>query len=423
VSESDFVRKLDVDDSLAAAPSANRQKPDAPPSRLRLTALSQVRRTRVEPLLPGLNIPLRTLSVVCGRQGLGKSAITCEFTGRLTRDGYGVIFLAEEDEAGAVIRPRLEAADADLDRVFTVDAVRDAKGRGVLLPRDTDELGRLAKEENVRLVVIDPWTNHLDVADVDKGNVRDALMPVVRVARAVGLVVLLVAHPTKRADGDPLDQIAHASAVSQIARSAYFLTLDPEAEGGADPKKNPHRLLTHCKSNLMPYGQTLRYRIETRILPADGDQPEVATALAVPAGTSDLDYLTIREQVRRLQNPIRDDRPTAQGNATSWLRDYLADGQPHDRDALLTDGEEAGHAPRTVQRAARTMGVTQTRQGWALSDPDSRQDAMRMELGADGANGAEKTPAPSAPTSPSFSRQDGWRDPVDADLYQREAER
>ena len=62
----------------------------------------------------------------------------------LTRAGHGVIFLADEDETEAVVRPRLEAAGANLDRAFTLEATREDEFGGVLLPRDTDERGKVA---------------------------------------------------------------------------------------------------------------------------------------------------------------------------------------------------------------------------------------------------------------------------------------
>jgi hypothetical protein len=64
-----------------------------------------------------------------GQQGIGKSIAAIDQAARETQLGHGVIFLAEEDSAGGVIRPRCEAAEADIDRVFIVDAVRPATSR------------------------------------------------------------------------------------------------------------------------------------------------------------------------------------------------------------------------------------------------------------------------------------------------------
>jgi hypothetical protein len=40
--------------------------------------------------------------VLCGQAGLGKSLVTFHWAARLTEQKWGVIFLAEEDEVGAV---------------------------------------------------------------------------------------------------------------------------------------------------------------------------------------------------------------------------------------------------------------------------------------------------------------------------------
>ena len=96
-----------------------------------------------------------------------------------------VVILSAEDDAEDTIRPRLEAAGADLQRCFILDAVRDvdadgnATQRAFSLKRDLERLSTLIAElRDVRLVVIDPISAYLGDADSHKNaEVRALLAP------------------------------------------------------------------------------------------------------------------------------------------------------------------------------------------------------------------------------------------------------
>jgi KaiC/GvpD/RAD55 family RecA-like ATPase len=326
-------------------------------------------------------IPLGSVAVCAGAQGIGKSVISCALASDVTRQGHGVIFLAEEDAAEAVVLPRCEAAGVDLARVFTIEATRSDDFAGVLLPRDTVELADLAAAHDVRLLVVDPWSNHLDGIDVDKGAVRNALMPIVRVAREANLVVLLIAHPVKRDTGDPLTTIAHASAVTQVARSAFFVLVDPE-RGVSDPRHNPHRLVCHVKANLTSFRESLRYSIQPTLLPAIDHAPEASVPRAIHTGSSELGYLDARARLRR-EEPHEGGEPrTKTGRTRQWLHRFLKERGPTRKPEVIRAGEAAGHAARTVERVYREIGVPPYREDgepattnvlWAIT-PDTQHE-------------------------------------------------
>jgi hypothetical protein len=357
--------------------------------RLRLRPLSSITRRQHVMLLPGWSVPIGTATVLAGQQGVGKGTILARVAAVLSRDGFGVIFLSEEDSAEAVIKPRIQAADGDVERVYLVEAARRDDLGGVLLPRDTDELGELAASVNARLIVIDPWTNHVNALEVDRGSMRQALMPLRYIAEQNTLVVALAAHPVKNAGrGHPLDEIAHASAVSQIARSGYWVTLDPEH--GANANENPYRLVAHIKHNLTRQGDTLRYRLDEVTLPAGNGEPEMQIVTAREDGTSMLDYVGIRRREQSLNRAPNDDTKIA--NCVDWLTDYLADGEPQESGVVIAAGEAAGWQKRTIERARAVAGVT-THRGrvgtpstWRLT---SRHPVAAHEnVGATGATGA-----------------------------------
>src|SRR5262245_25223317 len=79
----------------------------------------------------GQRIPLGMLTLVAGRPGQGKSIWTADLAARISRTGKGVIFSNLEDPLGPVVKPRLEAAGAVLDRIHFWNPT---------LPRDTETL-------------------------------------------------------------------------------------------------------------------------------------------------------------------------------------------------------------------------------------------------------------------------------------------
>jgi len=119
-------------------------------------------------------IPLGSVSLLAGREGLGKSTVSTELgaqatRGELTGDLHGkpahVVYASAEDSPETTIVPRLLAAGADLDRVSLLEVVyRDdgAELPGALtLPDDTPALADAVREADARLLVLDPLVSYL----------------------------------------------------------------------------------------------------------------------------------------------------------------------------------------------------------------------------------------------------------------------
>src|SRR5262249_44448821 len=95
-----------------------RARPKVSNRRLRLRALSEVQPRRVRWLVPG-QIPLRFPPRVAGVGGLGKSTwlLARAAEGSVAPEPWDTIYVSFEDTAEEVLRPRVEAAGGDLDRV------------------------------------------------------------------------------------------------------------------------------------------------------------------------------------------------------------------------------------------------------------------------------------------------------------------
>lgn len=129
-------------------------------------------------LWPG-QIARGKVSIVAGNPGLGKSQITAYLAATVTTGGVwpvngdrcqsgGVIFLSAEDDPADTIRPRLEAAGADLNKTYLLKSVTNYNKQGKAIQRtfnlktDLPNLEKLLIElNNIALLVIDPITAYL----------------------------------------------------------------------------------------------------------------------------------------------------------------------------------------------------------------------------------------------------------------------
>ena len=98
------------------------------------------------------------MSIIAGNPGLGKSQIAASIAAIVTTGGLwpvdqqqckagSVVFLNGEDDPADTLRPRLQAAGADLDCVYFVDGVTVNSGNGenskqFSLESDLDGLGK-----------------------------------------------------------------------------------------------------------------------------------------------------------------------------------------------------------------------------------------------------------------------------------------
>src|SRR5207237_4933693 len=124
-------------------------RPTTPVAAFRLHTLD---RQPVQWLVPGW-LARGALALLDGDPGLGKSTLAAELAARLSRgDGQqppaSVLILSAEDDPARVIRPRLEAAGADLQRILLLESVGPEE-RPVQLPEDCDTLGQLIEDEHI----------------------------------------------------------------------------------------------------------------------------------------------------------------------------------------------------------------------------------------------------------------------------------
>ena len=215
------------------------------------------------------------ISFIAGEPGIGKSQIAAYIAAAVSTGGdwpFGegaarrgdVIYITAEDGAAETIRPRLEAAGANLDRVHIIERVTDEFG-----PRSFSLVADMARLDHVleairkpRIVIVDPINACLSSTYAPLFNpnnvthVRGLLCRLEAVAAQHRVAMICVTHFTK-AKGSALFRIAGSFAFVAAARSVFTVTRKED-----DPDQ---RVLGPAKNNLAADGHPIAFRIEQRL--------------------------------------------------------------------------------------------------------------------------------------------------------------
>ena len=187
-------------------------------------------------LWPGV-IPKGMLSLLGGKQGLGKSFLICDLAARVSSgdpmpDGTQqqpgkVLLLAREDDASCVLLPRLRSAKADLSRVCWSVFANTTTGSPIDLAAHVNLLIEATATHAFNLIVVDTFAAFAP-AGTDANAAQDVrllLDALTRLARSTGAAVMVVAHlrKTGQGDGDPMDAIAGSAQMTAGVRVATLL--------------------------------------------------------------------------------------------------------------------------------------------------------------------------------------------------------
>jgi hypothetical protein len=213
-------------------------------------------------------VPRGALTILDGDPGLGKSTITTDLAARVSRgwnrppgggpaEGSkpaGVILLSAEDDNSRTIRPRLEAAGADLNRVHIFEGIRkDDETTPPVLPWDLGFRESAIKEHEVAVVIIDPFLAFLD-SGLDAHKDQRVLHKMKQLAEDTGVSMVLIRHLNKLTGGSAMYRGGGSIGITGAARSAMLVGRHPD-----EPSKC---VLASVKSNLGPIPKALTYSVE-----------------------------------------------------------------------------------------------------------------------------------------------------------------
>jgi hypothetical protein len=308
-----------------------------------------------------LQIPLGTLTLVGGREGIGKTIYTYTDAAAVTKGTlrgkyYGipkaVVVAATEDSWEHTIVPRLMAAGADLERVLRVEVIENNGTYGTLvLPRDLIALEQLIKDEGAALLILDPLISRVSGDTFKSTEVRKSLEPLVEMLDRVKAAGLGIIHVSKRSDTDPLTLLTDSRAFAQVARAALFVMVDPDDENV--------RCIGTIKNNLGPNNlPVLTFSIEGATV-AETEEGAITAGKLAWKGERP-------ESIRELLEATREssETRTAIREAMLWLNDYLTDVGGRAKSAEVKKaGKLTGHSESALNRARGRPRSSSTRRG------------------------------------------------------------
>jgi|tagenome__1003787_1003787.scaffolds.fasta_scaffold20978296_3 hypothetical protein len=310
-------------------------------------------------------IPEAAVTLLAGREGVGKSTIEADIVanitnGKLPGEHFGtpksVIICATEDSWRQTINPRLVAAGADLDRVFRVDAYTPEGFDGTLqLPEDIERVREIVADHDVVLIVLDPLMSELSVKlDTHKdAEVRRGLEPLSRLAHTANLSVIGLIHENKSSASDLLSRIMGSRAFTAVVRAVLYAARRDEEDDEFVTVGTPQFVLGQIKSNLgrkVPHA--MRYHIDGVIVGYDPKkQKDIWSSHIVWETMEDQSV----EDIVKNQEAVKRDQTITEVKA--WLKKYLQDKGEVPSETVLKAGEAIGYSRSTVQRARGALKV------------------------------------------------------------------
>ena len=278
-----------------------------------LTPLSNVQPQKVRWTWPN-RIPEGKLSILAGNPGLGKSFLTLDTAARVSKgDPWpdsdvpnpigSVVLLSAEDGLADTIRPRLDAAGADVSKIVALEGIVVRKGsyaREFDLTKDLAALEQaIRRMPDTRLVIIDPITAYMGSTDSHKNaEVRRVLAPLARIAERHHVAVIAVSHLNKNDAQQAIHRTMGSLAFVAAARAVWLVIRHKD-------QKDKRRLVP-CKANLSINPTGLAFEIVDGVVEFDAEPFEVDSPDDFTSDKSAMD-----RAVDMLQDLLKDGRVAA----------------------------------------------------------------------------------------------------------------
>jgi putative DNA primase/helicase len=300
-------------------------------------------------------IALGKLTLLAGEPGLGKTFAAIDIaahvsTGSPFIDGSTppkgkVAIITAEDGAGDTIRPRLDAAGADVSQVLHVDGVAQLQALGFLsLQTDLLPLSEFIEEHKLKLIIIDPLAAFLgDKIDSHSNTqVRAVLGPLCELCERHRVALLGITHLAK-SEAKAINRVIGSIAFVAASRACWLVAKDQDDE--------EKRLFLPVKNNLARCNGLAYSIIDGRCHWEEGE---------VMVSADDIEG---------------DDSP--RGEAKQWLRAKLEDG-PKPAKWLLSNSKSDGISEKTLRRAQKELGIISDRLGdaWVWRLPEQELEAL-----------------------------------------------
>ena len=287
----------------------------------------------IDPLLP-----VGCTSILDGNPAMGKSFLSLAMTAAITKTGkFGdtpvsrtgrVLLINDEDDPSRVLRPRLEAIGADIDKIRVIDTAFILDEQGVEILR------REIRSYDPTLVIIDPLTNFVGSGvDMYRPNEANAFMrPLHRLAKDFDISILIARHLRKQASDNAMQMGQGSMAFSGAVRSGMIVT--------PHPTHADWRVLAHYKSSYAKEAPSQAFEVSA---PHKGGAARIVWQGAVEMSANELVAQSSTQE-------------TALDKAVRALEDYLAEGPANAKD-VMEAMKKKGIPERTLDRAKKKLGI------------------------------------------------------------------
>lgn len=290
-------------------------------------------------------LPRGKLTILEGDPGAGKTWLALAIAAAITRgrvpagradapttEPASVLYLTGEDGLADTLRPRLDAAGADVSRMHVLIGWQQEEMQGAITLSDLAPLEAAITQVKPALVVIDPIQAYLGArVDMHRANeTRPILTALAALGEQYGCTPLCIRHLSKAAQDRTIYRGLGSIDFAAAARSILL--------AGQDPRDQCRRMLAHAKSSLAALGPSLAYELREGQFLWAAESPLIAEDLLRPQPT--------------------DEERSAVDEAQDWLREILADG-PQPTNEIMKAAKKAGIAEITLRRAK--LGLVKAR--------------------------------------------------------------
>jgi hypothetical protein len=300
------------------------------------------------------------INLLVGVEGVGKGNLIAWILARITRGDLAgdlngsprsVAITGDEDSFEHIWVPRLNAAEADLERVLYIESGK----HGTLdVKADAEALRGFVADQEIAVLYFDQLLDNLGVTDNWKDKqVRDALGPLRTVVQELGVAMLATMHPNKRG-GSFRDRLSGTPAFNAMSRSSLLVAPHPSEPG--------RTVVIRAKGNYSAEPAAFEFRIEqSSLTPPGRGRRSITTSRIVNLRETNLradDVLDNRNGRTR-----RDDSKA--GLARRVLSEMFADGE--ERRAADVQAELFSLYAldaRVVTRAASDIGLEKSQRGF-----------------------------------------------------------
>jgi hypothetical protein len=310
------------------------------------------------------------LAIFEGDPDVGKGMVSLDLAARKSvgaampdgspGDGVGdVLLITSEDGIADTISPRLDCCPIRPERSrihHLVWRTVDGRRRHLDITTDTDVIRRKVAKDGIRLVIVDPLTEHLPpgVSPNDDVKIRAALAPLVDLAEELGFALLIVRHLNKKVDLPALYRGGGSIGLIAKARTGAVFAKMPEAPAGT-------YVMIVQKCNVAEKPPPLVYEI---VSPAPGQR------------TAHVEWHADRVVTQTAAELLAWKAPEDRGRrdeAVAFLQEQLKDG-PHSAQTVREDAHAAGITDTALRWARERLGVQMVKRGmvglpqWRLPD-------------------------------------------------------